>query len=255
MQSRVEDLTAIVDEGRRRLDGPAHAWRANAQPSDRYGVEMSTRNAVSPCSQELSFDSRTVVRQEPSATVTTRSNALSFDSVRAFRKRERTFCDERRETPDEAKSTWHVRRVTDDRKEIDMRSTLSLMVLLTAAGCAGAPPPQAEVASAAAAVRGAEEAGAHQFPQAELHLKLANEQVQHARALMEDEKNERARAIAVRAYQDAELAIAIARTAQSEQQLQTFVAHHPSVQSAEPSAGGENPNPAASSPSEQTSVQ
>lgn len=136
-----------------------------------------------------------------------------------------------------------------------MRSTLSLMVLLTAAGCAGAPPPHSEIASASAAVRGAEEAGAHQFPQAELHVKLAEEQVQHARALMEDEKNDRARSIAVRAYQDAELALAIARKAQAEQQLQTFVAHHPSVQRDEQSQGGENPESTESSPSEQTSVQ
>jgi hypothetical protein len=73
-----------------------------------------------------------------------------------------------------------------------------------------------------AAVRGAEEAGASSVPRAALHLKLAEEQIAHARTLMENGENERADAMTIRAYNDAELAVALAREEAAQRRLATF---------------------------------
>ena len=91
-----------------------------------------------------------------------------------------------------------------------MKKSLFVCVLL-AAGCASHPPPTDQLASAIAATRGAEEAGAHQVPRASLQLKLAQEQIAQARAMMKEGENERADFMTLRAYNDAELALAMAR--------------------------------------------
>jgi len=79
-------------------------------------------------------------------------------------------------------------------------------------GCASSyPPPSDHLASAMAATRGAQEAGAQRVPRAALHLKLADEQIAQAREMMEQGHNERADYMTLRAYNDAELALAIAR--------------------------------------------
>jgi pyridoxal biosynthesis lyase PdxS len=105
---------------------------------------------------------------------------------------------------------------------------------LLAIGCASAPAPTEQIASSLAAVRGAEEAGALQVPEAALHMKLAEEQIEQAQALMSDDDNERAADLAVRAYQDAELAIALARENEARLKLEQFA-------QANQSAGGERP--------------
>jgi Domain of unknown function (DUF4398) len=81
--------------------------------------------------------------------------------------------------------------------------------------CASHPPPTDNLASAIAAVRGAQEAGAGQVPRAALQLKLAEEQVAQARAMMKDGNNERADYMTLRAFNDAELALALAREHQA----------------------------------------
>jgi hypothetical protein len=78
-------------------------------------------------------------------------------------------------------------------------------------GCASSPPPTDHLASAIAAVRGAEEAGAGQVPKASLQLKLAEEQVAQARAMIKNGQNERADYMTLRAFNDAELALALTR--------------------------------------------
>jgi hypothetical protein len=65
--------------------------------------------------------------------------------------------------------------------------------------------------TAEAAIRGAEEVNASQIPRAALHLKLAQEQTDKAKRLMEDGYNERAELTLKRAQADAELAIAISK--------------------------------------------
>ena len=92
------------------------------------------------------------------------------------------------------------------------------VVLLAAAtsvsfACASRPPPTDHMASAIAAVRGAQVAvsQAGEVPEAALHLKLAEEQVAQARQMIERGDNERADYMTLRAYNDAELALALAR--------------------------------------------
>lgn len=97
--------------------------------------------------------------------------------------------------------------------------------------CAGYPEPTAHLAASMAEVRGAETAGAGQVPQAALHLKLAQEQIAQAEAMMEKDENERADAMAIRAYNDAQLALALAREAQAKRKLESYAEAHPEVSS------------------------
>lgn len=82
---------------------------------------------------------------------------------------------------------------------------------LALAACASFPPPTNTVASSLAAVRGAEELGAADVPQAALQLQLAQEEVARAKRLLADGENERAHFMALRASNDAELAIVLTR--------------------------------------------
>jgi pyridoxal biosynthesis lyase PdxS len=116
-----------------------------------------------------------------------------------------------------------------------MRTLLGVLGLigLGAAGCASHPAPTEQLASSLAAVRGAEEVGARNVPEAALHVKLAEEQIERAKKLMSDDENRKAEDLAVRAYQDAELALAIAREANSKKKLDAFAGNG--------TAGGEQP--------------
>ena len=80
-----------------------------------------------------------------------------------------------------------------------------------AAACGGAPKPEARLASSEGAIRGAQEAGAANVPQAALHMKLAEEQRAKAVELVKDGENHRASMLLARAEADAELAVALAR--------------------------------------------
>lgn len=82
---------------------------------------------------------------------------------------------------------------------------------LTGYACASFPPPTERLTTTEAAIRGASEVGAAQIPRAALHLKLAEEQTEKARRLMQDGYNERAEFTLKRAQADAELAIALAK--------------------------------------------
>lgn len=88
---------------------------------------------------------------------------------------------------------------------------IQFAVIALIAGCASYPAPTDHLASAIAATRGAQEAGAPRVPQAALQLKLAQEGVEQARAMIANGENERADFMTLRAYNDAELALAIAR--------------------------------------------
>ena len=104
-----------------------------------------------------------------------------------------------------------------------MKNTLVAFAVL-AAGCASYPPPTDHLASAIAASRGAQEAGAQQVPRAALQLKLAEEQIAQARAMIEDNDNERADFMTLRAYNDAELALALTRADASRKRAEQAVA-------------------------------
>jgi hypothetical protein len=79
-------------------------------------------------------------------------------------------------------------------------------------GCGATfPPPTQRLADAESAERSAAELGAANLPDAQLHLKLAQEQTAQAKSAMTAGDNERADSLLVRAKSDAELAIALSR--------------------------------------------
>lgn len=91
------------------------------------------------------------------------------------------------------------------------RIAVFFIVALAGAACASFPPPTDTLANSLASVRGAEELGAADVPKAALALQLANEEVNKAKKLMADGDNELAHSMALRAGNDAELAIALTR--------------------------------------------
>jgi hypothetical protein len=80
----------------------------------------------------------------------------------------------------------------------------------SALACGGAAVPQEPLTAAQAAVKGAEVGGANEDPKAQLHLKLANEQIEKAKKLIADDENEEAARLIERAQADADLALALA---------------------------------------------
>jgi hypothetical protein len=88
---------------------------------------------------------------------------------------------------------------------------LALIGFVFTTACASFPPPTDTLANAIASVRGAEEIGADNVPQAALALQLAREEITKARALMAEGDNEPAYYQALRATSDADLALSLAR--------------------------------------------
>lgn len=101
-----------------------------------------------------------------------------------------------------------------------LRASMVIGATLFGLGCGGAAVPTEKLTAAESAMRAAQEVGANSVPQAELHLKLAEEQVQLARKLSADGDNERASAVLLRAKADADLAVALAKDAQAEKTLE-----------------------------------
>jgi hypothetical protein len=99
-------------------------------------------------------------------------------------------------------------------------SILAALVAAPLMACAGAPRPEARIASTEGAIRGAQEAGARNVPAATLYLKLAEEQRQSALGLVKDGDNHRAEMLLERSEADANLAIAMARAASAEHDAQ-----------------------------------
>ena len=86
------------------------------------------------------------------------------------------------------------------------------LIAVMAAGCAGSfPPPTQRMADAESATRSAREVGADANPAAKLEVKLADEQIAQAKALVASGDNKRADFVLMRARADAELALALAR--------------------------------------------
>ena len=92
-----------------------------------------------------------------------------------------------------------------------VRIGASIVVGLAVTACGGAAVPQETLTAAQASVKGAEVGGANTDPKAALHLKLANEQIDKAKKLIEDGKNEEAARVIDRAQADADLALALAQ--------------------------------------------
>jgi outer membrane murein-binding lipoprotein Lpp len=77
------------------------------------------------------------------------------------------------------------------------------------AGCATSAPLQTEASTSG--IRAAQEVGAAEVPRASLHLQLAKEELAHAEKLAENDEQEMAKSMLMRAEADAELAVALSR--------------------------------------------
>jgi len=108
-----------------------------------------------------------------------------------------------------------------------------LSIGLAAAACASFPPPTNTVAASLASVRGAEEVGAADVPQAALQLQLAREEVARAKKLMAEGENELAHSMALRASNDAELAIVLVREDEARREAATAAQRVESAKNAE----------------------
>jgi Domain of unknown function (DUF4398) len=128
-----------------------------------------------------------------------------------------------------------------------LKSMAGVLGLGALVACAGNPPTE-HLAASMAAVRGAETAGAASVPQAALHLKLAQEQIQQAKEMIEKDENERADSMTIRAYNDAELALALTREAQLKGQLESYAEAHPGQSSGEPARNLNQPLDATNPP-------
>jgi hypothetical protein len=86
----------------------------------------------------------------------------------------------------------------------------AMAILATAiiAGCSSAP---LRTEASTAGIRAAEEAGATKVPQASLHLQLAREELELAKALSAKGEKEQAASMLLRAEADAELAVVLSR--------------------------------------------
>lgn len=110
-------------------------------------------------------------------------------------------------------------------KQIVLTAAVKTSVLVASmcsalVGCGSYPAPTGRLADSQASVRAAQEVGAQNNPQAALHLKLAQEQVDQAKALISDGENQRAEFVLLRAESDAELAVALAREATARNEAQ-----------------------------------
>lgn len=81
--------------------------------------------------------------------------------------------------------------------------------------CASSPVPADRLAKSTAAIRSAHEVGADRVPNAALHLKVANEELDLAKRLIKDGDNGRAEYVLLRAQVDADAALQLAREDQA----------------------------------------
>jgi hypothetical protein len=117
-----------------------------------------------------------------------------------------------------------LRRINDLPGENMTRFIAAVFATALGTACATTgPAPRDRLAASEASYRGAQEAGAAGSPQANLHLKLAADEIAQARALMAQEKNEEAGRTLERARADAELAVGLAREAQARNDAQAAV--------------------------------
>ena len=94
------------------------------------------------------------------------------------------------------------------------KKLLTALAVLALSGCAAIQIPPEKLERSQASIRGAEELGASGVPAAKLHLQLAKDQTETAKR-MADNGDERAILVQGRAEADAELALVLAREAQT----------------------------------------
>ncbi|HEX2732025.1 MAG TPA: DUF4398 domain-containing protein [Polyangiaceae bacterium] len=105
------------------------------------------------------------------------------------------------------------------------KSVLSILLGAALLGsCGGSLAPTQRLADAQSAERSARELGANDNPQAQLSLKLAQQQISQAQSAIEGGDNDRANSLLIRAKADAELSVAQAREQNAKQGRQEAIA-------------------------------
>jgi hypothetical protein len=95
-------------------------------------------------------------------------------------------------------------------------STIGLLSMVTLAGCGSSvPPPNDEWAAAQSDVGRAQQGGSPDVPDAKLHLQLAQENLQKAKALIDDD-NARATSLTALARVEATLALSLAKASKAD---------------------------------------
>lgn len=89
--------------------------------------------------------------------------------------------------------------------------TPSLALAALMVGCGASAPSTEQISAPQAAMEAARALGAEEIPSARLHLKMAQDQYQAAKQMLDDDDNERATWMLRRAEADADLAREIAR--------------------------------------------
>jgi len=115
-----------------------------------------------------------------------------------------------------------------------MRLSSTLFVTALLIGCGGSSLPPAKVADTQSSISAAAAVGADQNPQAALHLKMARDQLQEARGLIDAGKNDEARLVLERADADAEVALMVTREAQASDSLKKAQADVDGLQNRNP---------------------
>jgi hypothetical protein len=99
---------------------------------------------------------------------------------------------------------------------IKAKTIIGAAVLLGAACGGGSQVPAQELAQSSAAIRGATEAGATQYPEAAAQLQLAQKTTERAQKVAKDGDIEGAKALLKDAQTDADLALALTRSKDAE---------------------------------------
>ncbi len=92
-----------------------------------------------------------------------------------------------------------------------MKAFMMCVPAVLLAACASFPVPTQRMADAESAHRSALEVGASAQPAAQLHVKLAEEQMAQAKARINEGDNKAADSLLIRSKADSELALALAR--------------------------------------------
>jgi len=100
-----------------------------------------------------------------------------------------------------------------------VQKSITLGIATVSMACATAALPPEQLASTEASLRAAQELGAQSIPKAELHLRLAKEEVAQARKFAESGDEDLGKMQLERAKADAELAVALSREATAQQNL------------------------------------
>lgn len=98
--------------------------------------------------------------------------------------------------------------------------SFTCIAALFGAACGSAALPMDKLTEAKSTVRAAQEAGAQGTPQAQLHLKMANDELASAQKAIDDNDGDRARLLLNQAQADADLSLVLARGSADKQAAQ-----------------------------------